>query len=124
MSGLHAMHSIGGIAGAALGALLARLDVGRTAHFSAVAVMAAVAAGYAATRLPVHAASREHVRRPPVRAWVSGWTPLLLVLGVLAFCLTLAEGSALDWSSVFMKDARHAGPSLAAGTVMAFMTAM
>src|SRR5919198_1854686 len=49
LSGLHAMHSLGGILGAGVGALAARA-VGRTPHFLAVAAAATLAA-VAATRL-------------------------------------------------------------------------
>jgi predicted MFS family arabinose efflux permease len=123
LSGLHAMHSAGGIAGAALGALGAHLGVGLTTHFTTTAVAGAAAAAVAARLLPAHEPLLRTERRR-VRAWLSGWTPGLLTLGALAFCLTLAEGSALGWSAVFVRDTRGAGPALAATAVLAFMSAM
>lgn len=126
LSGLHAMHSLGGITGAGLGALAAELNLGHTGQFVVVgacgAAMAVAVGGVLLARADDERVVRPH--RPTVWKWLSGWTPALLVIGGLAFCLTLAEGSALNWASVFLRDARSAAPSVAAAGVTAFMAAM
>jgi MFS family permease len=73
MSSFHAAWSFGGLAGAALGGLLASLGVGPLPHFSAVAVLSAIAfVGAYRTLLPSHAdASEEGARRSPVRRGLS-----------------------------------------------------
>src|SRR5215211_1907601 len=60
MSSFHAAWSFGGLAGAALGGLLASLGVGPLPHFSAVATLSAIAfVGAYRTLLPSHADASE-----------------------------------------------------------------
>jgi len=101
LSGLYAMHSLGGILGAGLAALAAMLDVGRAGHFLTVALGAALA-GIAAGRLLAPSAAVPAAGSGPVRAsgarvaltgWVGGWSGPLLLLGGLAFCVELAQSS-------------------------------
>lgn len=122
LSGLHSMHSIGGICGAAGGYLAAQAGLGPTDHFTAVAVVAACIA-VAAGRFLLPG---DHDERPssPVAALFSAWPRVLLILGVAAFCLTLVEGSVLDWSAVFLHDHLHATNATAGLTVTAFLTTM
>ena len=126
LSGLHAMHSLGGIVGGALGALAAWLDVGVSAHFLAVA-LAATGTGVAATR-PLLAASVDAAGRTGRPAgtsgWLGGWSGRVVALGVLGFSLCLAEGSANDWSAVYLRDQLGASAATAAAGVMVFMAAM
>jgi Major Facilitator Superfamily len=130
MSGFHAMYSLGGTAGAALGALAAAGGLGRTTHFLAVAG-AGVAAAALATRLllpswadaaaPAGAGRR---RTAVVTALVGGWSGRVVALGALGFCLLLAEGSAYDWAAVYLRDGVGAAPGVAAAGVAAFSAAM
>jgi hypothetical protein len=46
------------------------------------------------------------------------------VLGVLGFCLLLAEGSAYDWAAVYLRVGVGAAPGVAAAGVAAFSAAM
>jgi hypothetical protein len=117
LSRLHAMHTLGGITGAAVGALAAWQSDDVMTHFAAVAgvtVMAAIAGGRwldDGDAAPVAAAPAG--RQP-------GW---ILALGALAFGVTLAEGSANDWAAVYLHDI-GAGDSLAACGLAAFLAAM
>jgi MFS family permease len=128
LSGLHAMHSLGGIIGGALGVLAASLEVGVTAHFLAVA-LATTGAGLVATRrlLPARVDAAERTSRPTwtgTGGWLRGWSGRVIALGALGFALCLAEGSANDWAAVYLRDALGTSAGTAAAGVMVFMAAM
>jgi predicted MFS family arabinose efflux permease len=131
MSSFHAMYSLGGTAGAALGALAAAAGLGRTPHFLLVAgAGAAVAVLATGMLLPSRAdaagpgARGGRGRTAIVTALFGGWSGRTLVLGVLSFCLLLAEGSAYDWAAVYLRDGVGATAGIAAGGVAAFSGAM
>ncbi|MEJ0066908.1 MAG: hypothetical protein WDM85_17080 [Caulobacteraceae bacterium] len=48
----------------------------------------------------------------------------MLLIGVFCFVMFLAEGSALDWSAVFLRAERHAAPAAAGLGYVAFAVAM
>jgi fucose permease len=129
LSSMHAMHSLGGIIGAGLGALTARLDVGPFEHFLFVSVIGFIAS-LRASRLLLPtwvdaeggASLRPHKAR--VRYWFAGWSAPIALLGVLAFCVTLAEGAALDWAAVYVSDSLGAGESLGAVGLGTFLGAV
>jgi MFS family permease len=153
LSGLHAMYSLGGMLGAALGALAARLELATPSHFLAVAV-AVAALTAVATRLllpwwvdaacpaasrdgaPADAAGEEAPgggsatggggsrRSGPLAAWRRGWSGPMVVLGALGFGLMLAEGSVNDWGAVYLRDHAGSTPGVAAAGVAVFMAAM
>lgn len=131
LSGMHAMHSFGGVVGAGAGALAARLEAGPLVHFLAAAVVAGVAClGVSHLLLP----SREDAEDVPsgdgrgiaagMSEWFRGWSLPVAVLGVLAFCFTLAEGAALDWSAVYVGDSLGGGASLGAVSLGVFLGAV
>jgi hypothetical protein len=115
LSGLHAMHSLGAVAGSGVAALTAGAGVGVRGHFAAIAFATiGIAAVSAHALLPGGSApSRNATPRSP-------WTARLLVLGGLAFVFTFAEASGLDWSAVLLHDARHASAATAAAAVAVF----
>jgi predicted MFS family arabinose efflux permease len=111
LSGLHAMHSLGGVIGAGAGALAARLGATPSPHFLAWAVVAVVG-GLAAwpLLLPSGVDAKEErsedrtAKTSGLRRWFSGWSVPMALLGALAFCFTLAEGAGLNWSAVYVTD--------------------
>ncbi len=131
MSGFHAMYSLGGTAGAAVGALAAAAGLGRTPHLLLVAV-AGVAVAVWATGLLLPSRADTAVpggrsgrcRTTLVTALVGGWSSRILALGALGFCLLLAEGSAYDWAAVYLRDGVGATAGIAAAGVAAFSAAM
>lgn len=105
MSGFHGCYSVGGIAGA--GAMSAMMALGLTPLSATLCVMGLVilvlirAAGgllpsAEKTQGPVFA-----VPRGPV-----------LIIGVICFISFLAEGTILDWSAIYLSDAKNLVPSL------------
>jgi fucose permease len=111
LSGLHAMHSLGGVIGAGAGALAARLGAAPPPHFLACGVVVVVG-GLAAwpLLLPSGVQAKEELSEDAVastgglRRWFSGWSAPIALLGALAFCFTLAEGAGLNWSAVYVTD--------------------
>jgi MFS transporter len=129
LSSFQAIYSLGGTLGAAVGALAAAVELGTTAHFLVVTA-AAVTTAVLATRwlLPSQDDAGGHGddgrRAGVVAGWLGGWSGRILVLGVLGFCLLLAEGSAYDWAAVYLRDGVGAAPGIAAAGVAAFSAAM
>ncbi|CAN5861571.1 MFS transporter [soil metagenome] len=120
MSSFHAAWSFGGIAGAALGGLLASRGVGPLPHFSVVAVLTAIAFACAyGALLPSQADASEEGAPAFARP-----TRALFGLGVMAFCVLLGEGAMGDWSAVYLDDTLRTGPGFAAAGYAAFSLSM
>jgi MFS family permease len=113
MSGLHAGHSFGVLAGGLLGSAAAAVDP--RAHFAAAAVIGLLG-GEAAT----FALLDEPRAEGPAAAIPRG---PLLALGLVAFCAFLVEGAANDWSAVHVR-AGGASPGTAALAFAAFSAAL
>jgi MFS family permease len=144
MSRMHAMHSVGGIAGAGVGAALVALDVSRSVHLIAVGVIIAVASFLVSRRLlPPRVEQRADTEAVKVVAeaagvapedlpshteqivgWRRGWSRPLVLIGAVAFCLTFAEGGANNWSAVYLREELGVRASLAAVVVAAFLAAV
>jgi MFS family permease len=150
MSRMHAMHSVGGIAGAGIGAAAAHLDVGRAPHLLAAGVVIAIASALASRwllpprieRRADEDAARVAAAGEPgsdaaaaaagagsatpgvVTGWREGWSRPLVLIGAAAFCLTFAEGAANDWSAVYMRDELGSAASISAIAVSIFLVAM
>jgi len=114
LSGLHAGHPFGLVAGGLAGSAAAAAGVSVTAHFGAVAALG-LAAGIGATlwlvRDPGSPGGRRTFSRP------SG---PLLGLGLIAFCAFLLDGAAYNWSAVHLSSQHGAGAGLAAGAFTLF----
>ena len=120
MSSFHAAWSFGGLAGAALGGLLASVGVGPLPHFSAVAVLSAIAfAGAYKALLPSHADASEEGAPAFARP-----TRALFGLGIISFCVLLGEGAMGDWSAVYLDNTLGTGPGFAAAGYAAFSVSM
>jgi MFS family permease len=120
LSGFHAAFSLGGLAGAALGALAAGAGVDVRLHLAAAAaVCGTIGLVWSRRFLPGSAdasAKQDPVFvRPPRRLWA---------LGALAFACLVIEGGAADWSGVYIKDELGTGPGVAALGFTAFSVTM
>jgi MFS family permease len=116
LSGLHAGHSFGVLAGALIGTAAAATGLVVAAHFAAVAV-AGLLAGIAATFALV-----DEPRQQATRLLARPSGPLA-GLAAIAFCGFLIEGSAIQWSAVHLRT-EGAGHSLAAAAFAAFALAL
>jgi hypothetical protein len=103
MSGLHGMFSLGGMAGAALVAVLFRLDWAPGLQLPVVAAgVAALALMAAPGLLDTHPPEADDGASDAAHfAWPRG---LLLVIGLLIFAGMTAEGVMYDWSVLYLKD--------------------
>jgi fucose permease len=117
MSGIHAMYSVGVLAGAGVGALAASAEVDPLAHFAvAAAVLAGLGLLGARTLLGAAAdrpaeAEAEDADRPALRL---AQHPGLIALGFVAFCCLFAEGAVDDWSGVYLREEQGASLGVAA----------
>lgn len=110
MSSLHGMWSAGGLAGAGLGSLMARLDVSPAVHLAGTAVVLALAAAAVMRWLP------RSEPRPQAQAEPRFARPeaAMAGLGGIVFCAFLIEGAMADWSAVFLHDSLGTTAAIAA----------
>jgi hypothetical protein len=127
LSRLHAMHSLGGVLAAGAGALAARLGATPPQHFFACAV-AAVVAGLAAWTLLLPSRFDAGEGGPEgeggLGRWFAGWSGSIALLGVLAFCFTLAEGAGLNWATVYVTESLGGTEVLGAVALGVFLGAV
>src|SRR3954453_736123 len=113
LSGLHAGHSLGLAAGGLAGTLAAAAGVAVMAHFAGTAALGGGCAVGAATRLveerPAGGERRFALPRGP--------RPLL---GLVAFCAFLLDGTGYNWIAVQLRSERGAAPGLAAAAFMLY----
>ena len=125
MASFHAFFSIGTVCGALAGAAIFATEAGFLATALACSAAGAVLTTAAAISLR---GTRLRQQREKVRTGSADATGRrrvrLGVLGALAFLLFLAEGSAMDWSSLHTQQHLHGTPAAGAVAVGAFVTAM
>lgn len=124
MPRFHGAFSVGGLAGAGMGALAAGIGVPVWAHMASGAVLAIVV-GLLVTPQVVEPPRHHGTLRPATRGRRRRRIPLRLVaLGLLTACTTLGEGAAADWGALFLHDERGASQSTAAIGYAVFCCAM
>ena len=125
MSSLHAGYSIAGLAGAGIGGISAWLGISPLAAFAAAAVALIVLGLLAAPRvvLPPAGAAPERPDDPPPRT-PRQISAMIWILGLLALCGQVGEGSAGDWSAVYLHADLGAAPGVAAVALGAFSVTM
>ena len=120
MSSFHAAFSLGGLAGASGGGLIAARGIGIEPHLLSLCVAGLVVAVIVTRPLLPAEADRGGEAEPafvrPTRA--------LAALGVISFCVLLGEGAMSDWSAVYLNDTLATGPGFAAAGYAAFSLAM
>ena len=103
MSNLHGSFSLGGMVGAALGALLLRWQWPPELQLAGVGLLIAGAVGLAARGMleqhPPEAAHGSGETEPARFVWPRGQ---LLLLGLLIFAAMSAEGAMYDWSVLYL----------------------
>ena len=125
LSSLHAGYSIAGLAGAGIGGLSAWLGFGPLPTFAATAVVLIAGGLLAGPRVvippaPPRAESPQDApRRSPGQISAVIW-----ILGLLALCGQVGEGSAGDWSAVYLHVDLGTSAGLAAAGLAAFSVTM
>lgn len=121
MSSFHAMFSIGGLLGGAIGGLFSQAKISFNVQTIFVGALIAVVALYAKPRwLPAdadrHQPSEEHaIKKRPTLLWI---------LGFFGFCGALSEGAAGDWGGILSRDTFHASHFVSALPYIAFSATM
>jgi fucose permease len=125
LSSFHAAFSLGGLAGALLGAAGAAADVDVRTELATLSAAAAIT-GLVATRalLPATADATRAAAREPGRPGARVVDRRLVLLGALAFCCLLCEGAAADWSAIYVHRDLTAGTAIAGLAYAAFSVAM
>ncbi|WP_342236121.1 MFS transporter [Inquilinus sp. OTU3971] len=119
MSSFHGMFSVGGLLGAGGASLLLGLGLSPL-------TVALVVSGVMLALLVAQAGSMLPPERGAAQAGMRFTLPrgLVLVLGLLTFVLFQAEGAVLDWSAVFLHEARGQDPAVAGLGYAMFAVAM
>lgn len=119
LNSFHACYSLGGLAGALVGGLVASRGFAPLPHFLGIALLCAIlTCSVARFLLPAHADAQGMgvAFARPTRA--------LLALGLVAFCVVLGEGAIADWSAVYLNGTLRTGAGLAAAGYAAFSIVM
>lgn len=129
MASFHALFSLGGLAGAGLGGVLAAMNVAPPEHYTLAALLLGLGGGIFAFRQlyvekPATDApmAKESGKSPTPVAWAQ--KRRLAILGIVAFCVMIGEGAMADWSAVFLRDVIRASEGVAAAGYAAFSIAM
>jgi MFS family permease len=116
MSSLHGLWSVGSMAGAAFGAVLAGLDISFRTHFIVAGPLLGVLA-FLACRAFI---SGDH-SEPGERHWPRGD---VLALAAIVFCAVAVEGAMFDWGGVYLRRVLEAPEATAAAAASFFSVAM
>ncbi|CAI4152463.1 MFS transporter [Streptomyces albidoflavus] len=120
MSSLHGMWSVGALLGSAAGTVAAHLHVdARLHHAGAALVLTAIAVTVCQGVPDVRSEPDE---TPPPRFALPPRSALLI--GAVGFCAVFAEGAAMDWSGVYLRDVLGGSPGVAAASTTAFALTM
>ncbi|HZG21717.1 MAG TPA: MFS transporter [Herbaspirillum sp.] len=118
MSTLHAMFSIGGIAGAALGALPGLSPLAHAALVGAGTLAVALSIG------PFALPDATHDETTGAGGADGRARRMVLVLGGIAFLALVCEGGMYDWAAVYMRDVAQSPAAWVSYSYAAFSTGM
>jgi MFS family permease len=130
LSGLHGLWSVGLGLGAGVAALAAAAGLDPLAHFAIVAAVLILASvvllrGLLPEREQLRAeVSLDGPEAHAAAAAVVRWTLPLALLGLITFCSFVGEGSASDWSAVYMTQELGSSQALGALAFAAFAVTM
>jgi MFS family permease len=118
MSSFHAYWSIGTVLGTVLGSLGAGLGLSLARQQAGLAVLVTLITCWS---------MRQFIPDHPAREYAAGKRVFefrLVLLGLAGVCALLAEGSAADWSPVYLRDDLHVSPGHAGVGFGAFTVMM
>ncbi|MBK6267300.1 MFS transporter [Marivirga sp. S37H4] len=119
MASFHGMWSLAGFAGATIGAYMIGTDVLLKYHYAIVVVAGVIAAWISFNWLLKN--DQEEGEEKPVFALPDKG---LILLGVIAFCSMMAEGTMFDWSGVYFRKVVNAPEKWIGLGYTAFMISM
>jgi MFS family permease len=129
MASFHGLWSVGGLVGAVTGGLAARAGWSPARHFAVAALCLGVLLLVGTWRLLPASLDVAPARQRPAgaaqrRGRGMAWSRPLLLLGVVGFSSFFGEGSAHDWSAIYLHDELGTSPGTAAAAFAAFSLAM
>lgn len=125
LSSLHAGYSIAGLAGAGIGGISAWLGISPLPTFAVTAAALVILGLLAGPRVVIPAVAPTLVQPgDPPRRSLRQISVLIWVLGLLALCGQVGEGSAGDWSAVYLHVDLGSPPGVAVLALGAFSVTM
>lgn len=124
MSGFHALWSLGGLIMAGLTLLLRAGSVSMEVQFLAVALVAIMLAHWCKDRFLADAPSPDQSAGAPQPLRLAVPTLPMLLIGLAIFAASVAEGTAIDWSAVYMRELFGGEHPLEVIALAAFSAAM
>ncbi|MBI4749971.1 MAG: MFS transporter [Acidobacteria bacterium] len=116
MASFHALFSVGGLTGAAMGGGVAFFNIPPAVHWLCAGLVFTFIAGAASRYLlptaPTHESKSQPMFVKPSKA--------LWALGLIAFCAFLSEGAMADWGAVYLHTALKTSDALAATGYIVF----
>lgn len=112
ISRVHAMFSVGGIGGAAAGGWIASRGVPAFEHL-ALGAVAFAAIAVASGRMTVETETAGVKSEKPAGRRRLGFTPAIVALSAIGFCIFLSEGAMADWAAVYLRQVLRASIGLA-----------
>jgi MFS family permease len=119
LNSFHACYSLGGLAGALAGGLVASGGLAPLPHFLGVALL-----GVCLTLTAARFLLPAQVDAQGTRVAFARPSRAILALGLVAFCVVLGEGAIADWSAVYLNGTLRTGAGLAAAGYAAFSVVM
>jgi len=126
LSSLHAGYSVAGLAGAGIGGIFAWQEIGPLPMLVTVACLLVVLALLAGPKVKIPPVAGHQAEDPdgPPRHLPRQITLTIWILGLLALCGQLGEGSAGDWSAVYLHVNLGSSSGVAAVGLAAFSVTM
>jgi MFS family permease len=121
MTSFHAFFSIGMALGAWCGAFFADTNLTISRHFLTVCVASFIAAVWVRYNLVEDKPSLQKTSEGPLFRLPTGD---LVVIGIIAFCCMMGEGSMADWLANYMENVARSDKKLAPMALSAFAAAM
>lgn len=123
MSSLHALFSLGGMLGSALGGLVASVEITPVIQFrvTGLILMGVAICAFFWIKMPEPVPEQNKNIREKRSIKLN---PTILALGSIAFCIMLGEGAMADWTAVYLQYTIHTDSGFAALGYAAFSLAM
>jgi MFS family permease len=118
MASLHGLFSLGAMAGAAFGGVVAGAGISPATHFAGAAIIFGAIGMMASRALPPAA---EAITTTP-RALA--FNRRIVALGLIAFCILVGEGAMADWSAIYLRSVVGTGVGEAAAGFSVFSAMM
>lgn len=119
MASFHGLWSLAGFTGAAIGAFMAGQEIVPYQHFLVITVIAVAIVALSARHIVPQDVNTQEAQTLIIKP-----DRFLMILGIIAFCSMICEGTMFDWSGVYFKKVIKAPDGTAGIGYAAFMSTM